>query len=83
MEKFNTLIKLLGKPKSPKDYEVYHLIRDLKIQMSKLQDDNKRTSNDQQLTETLLIETMDELDLAKNRIKKMSGVRANGYQNKN
>ena len=37
----------------------------------------------QQLTETLLIETMDELDLAKNRIKKMSGVRANGYQNKN
>lgn len=46
MEKFDTLIKLLGKPKSPKDFEVYHLIRDLKIQMSKLQDNNKRTSND-------------------------------------
>lgn len=74
MKYLDDLTALLGKPVSAKDFELYHHLKMLKIEVSKLEMELRRSKNDKLLTESLLNSTIKDLKVSNQKIRELRRV---------
>ncbi len=71
MKYLENLTTLLGKPVSPKDFELHHQLKLLKIEVAKLQKDLRECRNERILTESLLNSTIEDLRVSNQKIRQL------------
>ncbi len=71
MKYLENLTTLLGKPVSPKDFELHHQLKLLKIEVAKLQKDLRECVNERILTESLLNSTIEDLRISNQKIRQL------------
>ena len=71
MKYLKNLTTLLGKPVSPKDFELYHQLKLLKIEIAKMQSEVNVRKNETLLTEALLNSTIEDLRVSNLKIRKL------------
>ena len=71
MKHLDNLTTLLGRPVSPKDFELHHQLKLLKIEVAKVQAEIREKKNETLLTESLLNSTIEDLRLSNLKIRKL------------
>lgn len=71
MKYLDNLTALIGKPVSANDFEVYHQLKLLKIEVAKLENELLRSKDEKDLTESLLKSTIEDLKVSNQKIRKL------------
>ena len=71
MDNLEQLVGLLGRPKSPLDFEIQHQVKLLRIEIVKMKKELSRSEGGRLQSEEILSATLEELKQAKNNIRKL------------
>ncbi len=71
MKYLENLTTLLGRPVSPRDFELHHQLKLLKIEIAKVQSEVRTRKNETLLTEALLNSTIQDLRVSNLKIRKL------------